>query len=174
MGHDSNARKLQYWQDRFERIAACVYCGVAAQSIDHFIPRSFSRMLAGEMRPGHTRVPLLPACFECNSIAGNRLFRTVAAKRRRIHARLAAKYRTYLEMPEWSEEELGELGWMLQTKIRGSLAVQHWMRLRLAWRNTSNSSAAALAAIRFESSAYGSDIVRRRVGCDPTMRRGKR
>ena len=125
----------------------CVYCGLRATTNDHFVPISVVNMLQECM----DQVPgkfLLPSCGECNGIASDRVFPTVAAKRRFIHARLKQKYRRVLALPEWSQAEREELGWTLRTSVDAGLAQKSVLTQRLAWRNTSNSSFVDIAKIR--------------------------
>ena len=67
----------------------CVYCGVRSTTKDHFAPVSVVSSLIGLESPD--RQYLIPACGECNCIAGSRMFVTVAAKRRYIQQRLSNK-----------------------------------------------------------------------------------
>jgi hypothetical protein len=136
---------------------ACVYCGTPANGFDHFVPLSALVMLADSL----TQIPgkvLVPACRECNLIAGRDVFPTIAAKRRFIHARLRRKYRRILAIPEWRDRELAELGPSLEKYVRSGQDTRRWLLARLAWRNTSNSEPATLAAIRspFAVSGKGS------------------
>jgi hypothetical protein len=119
-----------------------------ATTTDHFVPLSVVQMLAGcgEIVTGKF---LLPSCGECNAIASDNPFRTVAAKRRFIHAKLRKKYRRVLAMPDWSEDEREELGWTLRTSVDAGMAQKNVLEQRLAWRNTSNSTFVDIAKIRF-------------------------
>ena len=127
---------------------ACIYCGVRATTVDHFVPISIVFMLIQTGTPIRGKF-LLPSCGECNSIAADRLFKTVAAKRRYIHERLRKKYRNLLDMPDWSDEEQEELGWALQTFVRAGMEQKSVLRQRLAWRNINNSMFVDIAKIRF-------------------------
>lgn len=132
---------------------ACIYCGLRATTVDHFVPLSVVAMLAtvGNVKGKF----LLPSCGECNGIASNSIFRTVAAKRRYIHERLRKKYRKLLELPDWSEEEKDEIGWNLRTSVEAGMAQKSVLLQRLAWRNTSNATSVDIAAIRFGLLARG-------------------
>ena len=107
---------------------------------------------------------LVPACGECNAIASDRVFKTIAVKRRFIHDRLRRKHASVLGMPEWSEAEISELGYGLQTVVRAGLAQKRVLQQRLAWRNTSMSSPVDIAAIRLSVLGGGRRSVRRHAG----------
>ncbi|HXI47169.1 MAG TPA: hypothetical protein VNH39_01180 [Steroidobacteraceae bacterium] len=91
---------------------------------------------------------LVPACHQCNCIAGKHTFRSIGAKRRYIQRRLAQKFKRLLAMPDWSESELDELGYALRQSIINSLGARDYLRGRLAWRNHHNSDPAKLANVR--------------------------
>ena len=140
----------------FERVVnrgCCVYCGDVARTSDHFVPVSVVAMLVSVAKV-HGKF-LVPACAECNAIAGDRVFRSVGAKRRYIQSRIAAKYRRILDMPHWSEAEIEELGYSLASSVRAGMAQKEWIIARLKWRNSDNSESAKLAAIRFRLGALG-------------------
>lgn len=72
-------------QLRHERLfpgQACFYCGEAASSLDHKIPKS---------RGGLGAENLVPACFRCNQMKGNQTVEEFAAKMKRILSHLSAK-----------------------------------------------------------------------------------
>ena len=131
----------------------CVYCGVRADTLDHFVPTSITKALMSctSIVPMGGMVKV-PACRECNSIAGAILFKTIAAKRRHIQEHLRCKYSSYLETPDWSEEELDDLGRSLRERVEAGLKVRRWVTERLAWRNTSNAAHANLKIVKFASS----------------------
>lgn len=148
---------------RHVRGKACVYCGLRATTSDHFVPLSVVQMLAACKENVGGKF-LLPSCGECNVIAADRVFPTVAAKRRFIHERLRKKYRSVLAMPNWSDEEREELGWALQTSVNAGMAQKNVLIQRLAWRNTSNSSFVDIARIRSTLLAGGRNGVPSNVG----------
>ena len=125
----------------------CVYCGARATTKDHFAPVSIvaSLMTFGARVIGKF---LIPACGECNCIAGNKIFISVGAKRRYIQDRLKQKYAKLLKMPDWSESELNQLGYTLRQATLTGLAQRDYMRARVAWRNSRNMEPAKLAAVR--------------------------
>ncbi len=75
----------------------------------------------------------VPACTECNSLAGAKLFITVGAKRRWLKKRLRARYAKLLEAPAWSEAEIAELGFELRTHVERGQEAKRLTLMRLRW-----------------------------------------
>jgi hypothetical protein len=174
MSRASSQPRIGHFQRFYRQITrqrVCVFCGVRATAYDHFVPISVVTMLVGilDAIPGKV---LLPTCGECNAIAGDRVFPTVAAKRRYIHTRLRFRYRKLLAMPHWSDAELAELGYALQDFVRAGMARRQWLLERLAWRNTSNSEPVQLAAIRSPFGAAGKGSAGRPANSGGTTRNG--
>lgn len=117
----------------------CVYCGAEATSRDHFTPISFTSRLLGIITSDLHSV-LLPACLECNLIAGSRVFRTVNAKRQYIQQRLMSKYKHLLKIPQWYVEELEGMSPSMKEYIRVGIVQSNILKRRLKWRNEKNPS----------------------------------
>lgn len=113
----------------------CLYCGVSADSLDHFIPLSFAVAISEFIDIPRKMKKLIPACRECNSIAGSKIFPTVGAKRRYIQAHLKAKYGRFLVAPRWTEHELSELGYNLRTFIEKGMTIQEIMQARIHYKH---------------------------------------
>lgn len=135
----------------------CVYCGMQASGHDHFVPLSVVSAIAGIVEYIHGTV-LVPCCGECNSTAGNKLFPTVAAKRRWIQFRYRKKYNRIIAMKDWTVKELQEISWALQTTVRSGMIQKEILRQRLGWRNTKNPAAVNIAAIRLSIAGFGSNF----------------
>lgn len=113
----------------------CVYCGDAATELDHVVPRVFRRMMeAIDAKYVRTVPDTVPACGECNSIGGGRVFPTFTAKREFIRGRLRAKYAHDLAAPSWADHELERLGSTMRMYVDGGIARQDHIRRRLSWR----------------------------------------
>jgi len=85
----------------------CVYCGEWASCMDHFPP--YSASLSGF---------LLPACKECNAIAGTEYPFDFKARAKFIQERLRVRYRALLDTPEWSSTEMRPLGYTLKQMVK--------------------------------------------------------
>jgi len=116
----------------------CIYCGQRANSRDHVIPKRMREVLELRYGPNWGRffdVPnTVPACLECNQIAGAKLFPTISAKRRYIQKRLEVKYKKLLEAPDWEDDEISELGYSLKIYIQNIQIAKDIMRERLLWK----------------------------------------
>ena len=100
----------------------CTYCGDTATTKDHFPPASYC--LSGW---------LLPACSECNCFAGTAWPIEFEYRANHVKRRLREKYHRVLRTPDWSSEELAELGPNLRNEaIRWVLKKRH-VQERLAW-----------------------------------------
>lgn len=155
---------------RFYRLVSreriCVYCGSRATTIDHFVPLSVVYMLmdvVGEV----TGKFLVPSCGECNRIASDFPFRTIAAKRRYIHEKLRKRYKKLLALPTWHKDEIDELSHSLADHVRSGMVRKAWLEERLKWRNTSNKECVSLAAIRFRFLGDGKRIAETAVASMP-------
>jgi len=101
----------------------CAYCGEFALEIEHVTPRR-----AG--LPTWT----VPACHECNALAGGKLFYTFAEKRDAIHELIRRKYRKVLATAEYDREELREMGRGLRNLLRSALDAKGIILQRLAFQ----------------------------------------
>ncbi len=115
----------------------CTYCGIAANTEDHTVPRWLLRR-AGELGLDLSRMFRLqnwvvPSCHECNSFLGARLFPTLRERRRAAHAGISRKYAHYLRIPHWDEHDLAELGPMMRVEVLRGVEMREWVRGRLVW-----------------------------------------
>jgi hypothetical protein len=116
----------------------CVYCGVIADTVDHVVPKWLLNRAEG-MNLDLSKLFRLkrwevPACRECNSSLGNRIFPTLAERRKAVKQGIRRRYRKILRVPNWTEEELAEMGPNAQREIRRAIAQRDWVRERLAWK----------------------------------------
>jgi hypothetical protein len=117
-------------------LSPCVYCGMTATARDHFVPRSWRRMMDGAVwRVGVwlDAPDTVPVCAECNLTAGAVPFDTVAEKRRYIQECYRRKYGRLLARSFWSDQELDELGHTLRSTVERSETQKLRLILRLAW-----------------------------------------
>jgi hypothetical protein len=112
---------------------ACVYCGVPADTIDHIPPR-YVRLTLIELKLD-TRYPFVEvrACRECNTLLGTRAFWTVTQRKAFIKRVLRSRYRKYLKIPAWTNEELNELGPSLYRCTIHGIAVKAFVEARLRY-----------------------------------------
>jgi hypothetical protein len=127
----------------------CTYCGDPATVRDHFLPVA----VAASMQFGPKLKLILPSCVECNGIASDHAFKTVADKRLFIQARLAKKYRSLVNSPSWTESELEELGWSMRTLIQAEIARKTHILARLKWLNAPSAESLLLSVVPGSGSA---------------------
>ena len=110
----------------------CTYCGVEAFTWDHVPPLSQYSLLDEELRE-ESNPRMFPCCQECNSFLGARLLLTVKARRKFIKEKLQKKYRKFLSMPKWDEDELEELSERLADDIRRASIFAEYIKGRLTF-----------------------------------------
>ncbi len=115
----------------------CVYCGILADTEDHIVPRHLLKR-AEELSLDLSKVMrmrswVMPACRECNSSLSGQVFPTLKERRAAAHKSIRRKYRAYLRIPDWTDEELETMGQQAQREIVAGLAVRDWVRGRLRW-----------------------------------------
>lgn len=112
----------------------CYYCGAPADTVDHTIPRHFLERIDDPRKafPGIRHLEV-PACRECNSTLSGQLFHTLSARRECIRKHLRKKYRSYLAIPHWTEEELAEVSPELASMVRAGLETQRWVVARVRY-----------------------------------------
>lgn len=109
----------------------CVYCGYYADVRDHVIPWSFNNV-RGKSRT-YEEDNVVPACSECNLIAGDKVFEDLTAKRDHIQGRIAQKYRKLLAMPDWTDEEVNKLASKLRKYVKMQMNAKRFISARLRW-----------------------------------------
>lgn len=116
----------------------CVYCGVLAECRDHVVPVAYSH-ITGRRKAAfkNQKRNLVPACNECNRLAGSNVFAVLDDKRAFIRGALSVKYKKILDFPIWPEDEIAELSPKLRRIVRLKLSAKHVMQNRLDWPNVS-------------------------------------
>lgn len=113
----------------------CVYCGMPATTKDHFVPRAYRKLVltwATEKRwKGAPNV--VPACGQCNSTAGGRVFDTLSGKRAWIQNRYRDRFAKTLAIPLRTDAEVGEYGAGLRPSVARYELDKVRLLLRLWW-----------------------------------------
>ena len=92
--HDEASTRSRYTPIKGNR---CAYCGLPSDTYDHAYPVSaMARLLDVEGPDCNIRSFIVPACRECNTIAGNMLFPTFNEKRDHIRRILRIRYASSL------------------------------------------------------------------------------
>lgn len=108
----------------------CRYCGEPANSRDHFIPTVFVQRVSDFARVDKSII-IVPACLECNQTAGDKVFNTIKQKRNYIGRQYQKRYAKLIEAPNWTYEEVEELGFMLRSHVERNESVKLLLRKRL-------------------------------------------
>lgn len=98
------------------------------------MPKVYAAMMEGVGIITPSRI--LPACLECNILAGARVFQTVGDKRRYVQSKIRQKYARVLAAPSWTDEEIDDLGFTLRTHVRHCQVAKKLTVERLAWRGS--------------------------------------
>jgi len=80
----SNIHKYEYLHCDSSK---CYYCSAKPTGFDHVLPVSLAKLMP-HFKFSSELLKLVPCCTRCNSIAGNRFFMSLAAKKQFIRTRL--------------------------------------------------------------------------------------
>lgn len=100
----------------------CVYCGDPCQSEEHWPPASYGNL-------GY----VLPCCLECNSFAGTEWPTDFLKRCRHVKDKLEKKYYKLAHLPEWSDDELDEIGYGIREGILQCRGESRRAKRRVAW-----------------------------------------
>lgn len=118
-------------------VTPCYYCGLPATTKDHAIPRCLLSTLADDpdalRHLMSNRRETVPACRECNCLLGPSVQDTLEERKHFLKERLRRRYRRYLGIRNWSEEDLAEMGGTLRGFIRYGLRKKALVLGRLRW-----------------------------------------
>lgn len=90
----------------------CTYCGSwDGNHRDHVIPASY-----GQAKKNF-KCETVPACGECNVLLGDRLYFTLPSRAAYLMGVYQTRYKKLLKQPDWSDEEIEELGPSMRTSI---------------------------------------------------------
>lgn len=107
----------------------CTYCGNPADTRDHVTPWSWNstyrrRAKAGKLGRGQK----VPACGDCNNLLNDVPIFTVEGRRAYVAERLAKEAKK--QAPDWSDDELEELGPSLRRRVKARLAKRKLTQMR--------------------------------------------
>lgn len=132
-----DAEPLRIREDGLE---ACYYCGEIADTVDHVVPQSMLQKLSTlededvtALLVRFNRRLTVPACFDCNVTLGNSYQDTLAKRKDELKRRLRRRFKKYLDIPEWSDRELGQLGEHLQQRVLAGIYKQQVVLRRLRY-----------------------------------------
>lgn len=91
---------------------SCFYCGVLADTKDHITPQSVR---------AHANFETVQCCRECNSLLGAAEPFDLEWRVLTLIQRTESRYQLDKPVPEWSDDEIEELGHTLKTAVRGKI-----------------------------------------------------
>lgn len=100
----------------------CFYCGELATEDEHVVPRWLAYPTW-----------VVRSCRECNGLAGGEPFVSALEKAEWIKGRRAERYSHLLKMPDWSPDELEEIGHTLRKSIIAHMAAKDVVKSQLSW-----------------------------------------
>lgn len=100
----------------------CFYCGEIASEKEHVIPR-------------HTDLPtwIVPSCRECNAMANGAPFGSALEKLLAIREKRRKKHAKLLRMPQWTADELREMGPRMAKSIAVWMIAKDVVQAQLTW-----------------------------------------
>jgi len=109
-----------------------MYCGDLGESVDH-VPSLNSVDVLGTEYFDKLRITLLAvdSCRECNSVLGDKPHYRIADRVKILAKRYRKKYKSDLETPKWSVEEIDELDYSLSSYIEQRMTIKVWVERKL-------------------------------------------
>ena len=109
--------EAQHHDDGYRR---CFYCGEPADTIDHVPPlsRVSDYESIGLVRDQYF---LVSCCQRCNILLGSTLQDSLFDRLAELRSILLVRHRAQLNMPDWSESEIAELGVAMRDEVERGL-----------------------------------------------------
>ena len=154
-----NYRKdLNFGYDFIDNDGICVYCGEQATTEDHIMPLYVAYM-TGDIGIITKSKVLLPACQECNALAGTKIFNKFTERKKYIQLRIKQRNKKLLSTKGWTIDELSQLGNTLRQFIENSIHLQSNVKKRIQWQNRDNPAYALIAKLDLKLVKIGKNSV---------------
>jgi len=112
----------------------CTYCGDRATTLDHVVPYAFAGKLPPNARKGGSDAgKTVPACGDCNSWLGSRMFKTIAARKQAVADALPRRHAKLLATPIWTADELLEVSRSLRSLMFRTAEKRVEIERRIQW-----------------------------------------
>lgn len=112
----------------------CVYCGMDAIARDHLRPFSYDNIRTTRSESNYKDLTnIIPACTDCNNMLSNMMFKSIADKAEYIARRLSVRFKKVLASPDWTEEDLSELGHSLKSYVKKTQNKKKLVQARIAF-----------------------------------------
>lgn len=109
----------------------CHYCGMIATGIDHVPPLAIRAAFVDNGLITRWQIKDVPCCKECNSVLGANAPFSLTERRHLVKQYLRRKYAHYLKAPDWTDNELSELGHTLGSMIKNNQLLKETIKLRI-------------------------------------------
>jgi hypothetical protein len=112
----------------------CTYCGAwDGDNQDHIVPVSYNQNVSrvGGRRKGVSYKNTVPCCKECNSLLSDRLYFSIPSRAAYLLGTYERRYKKLLSQPDWSNEEIEELGPSMRTSTIQSMKDKNEVRRQL-------------------------------------------
>lgn len=109
----------------------CTYCGIAANGLDHVIPVSYD--FASRSAASYAKDLVVPCCSECNSRLSNFYLPTIAERAEYLIGSYKDKYKKVLNRPDWTDEELKDMGATMRKRIKADAQLKIDLEQRLTY-----------------------------------------
>jgi hypothetical protein len=108
----------------------CTYCGAwDGNNRDHIVPVSYNY----NGRKASTYRNTVPCCQECNVLLSNRLYFSLPSRAAYLLGTYERRYKKLLKQPDWSDEEIEELGPSMRTSIIQTMKDKNEVRRQLEY-----------------------------------------
>lgn len=107
----------------------CTYCGIAANGLDHVVPVSYDYV--SRKAASYAKDLVVPCCSECNSRLSNFYLTTIAERAEYLIGAYKNKYKKILNRPDWTDEELKEMGPTMRQRIKADAQLKIELEQRL-------------------------------------------
>lgn len=127
------------YKRKFKGVTWCVYCGDHADTQDHVFPVSVAANIDWvNMNPRVRKnlnplLVMVPACEQCNKLAGAYVPSSILEKRQYIHKKLQQRIKKF---PRWAEDEINELGKNLRGLVLKEIKERNHLEMRRWWPAT--------------------------------------
>lgn len=105
----------------------CEYCGDWFECRDHVIPASWThfarRVFKGQQ--------IVCSCNLCNSLTGDYVPENFGDKARFLITRYNKKFKRVLNLPHWTDAEIAELDYGLQSKVLSEQRLKKEIKIKL-------------------------------------------
>lgn len=109
---------------------SCTYCGAVGEiHREHVIPAVFYMLRSYDPNSQW----IVPACPTCNSFAGSKLFFSIPEKAFYLVERYKVRFKKFLDLPLWNEEELKGISYKLRKGIEQSIISKVLVQRRVAY-----------------------------------------